>query len=235
MKLSKKKMFEALESRYHFLDLKDGVNLYDKTRKAHMMNGGAFVAQIKVGNSKYYYQDKEYTNVEDLSKAIDAYVDTLPFNCEFYDPTYRKHIFVELCCQEYIKKLGLERVSYSDESFVYKNPMSGEVVFKIEISTNDDTTTGKIYKTHSDNSWEEMEFTDLDGAIANINSMLAVDALLIASGATKILNDMNNLRAKGGWNKKSISMKTFETTIVNMKNTLIEHLEMELKSLKEME
>lgn len=231
MKLSKKKLIEALEERYHVIPLNTGYNLYDKTRKAKMMNGGAFVAQIGIGNSKYYWNDKEYKDVQSLSNDIDAYVDTLPFSCEYYDPTYRRHIFVELCCEDYLKNLGFNRIGV--ELFEFVDDFTG-MKYNIMIDMKEDTTSGRIVKKMGDNRWDEMLFEDLDGAIADINTLVSVDALINASKSIQILSKMNGMHTKNEYLRRVVDMKNFEVKTKSMRDELIERLEKELEELKNM-
>lgn len=236
MRTSKKQMLANLDGRYKVIPVYDGYNLYDTTRKSQMMHGGAFVANIQINpkNGNYYWRDMVFTDVNVMSKAIDEYVDTLPFNCEFYDPTYRKNIFVELCCGEYLNRLGLKSNPFQRNGMKFEctNPMDGKPMFTIGVECFDDTTKGRVYKETGAYSWEEMYFDSLEGAIANINSMLSVDTLLNASTAVKILNGMSNIRAKNEWLKKVVNTETYEVYTKNLKDELIEKLEKELQELK---
>lgn len=236
MKISKKKMLKALESRYSTLQWENGYNLYDNNRQGKYMNGGAFVAHIEINNGKYLYQNEQYDNVNDLTNAIETYIATLPFNHELYDPIIRKSYFVEMCCNEYLNKLGFERTRSLSEDFrtyEYKNPLLGSIIFKIRVVFDDmNKTTGKIYQNITDFKWIEVPFKDLDSAIGAINSIVAQNAFIGASCSLKILSEINTMRSNDIVNMVNVS-SIFRTSTTNMKEQFISFLEKELALLKQ--
>lgn len=235
MKLSKKKMLEALEPKYSILKWENGYNLYDNNRKAQYCNGGAFVAHIEIDNGNYIYQGNKYNNVEDLTNAIESYIVTLPFNHEFYDPVYNKTYFVEMCCNEYLNKLGFTRtrdLTKDFNTYEYKNPLLGDTLFKLRVVIDDrDKTTGKIYQNITDFKWIEVPFKDLESAIGAINSIVAQNAFIGATSSLKILSGINDMRSDDIVNMVNVS-SVFRTSTTDMQEQLIPLLEKELAILK---
>lgn len=237
-KVSRKAMMEALNDRFYLLEMTDGINMYDKTKHGTQSYNGAWVANISILNGCYVYRDKEYKTVEQLVEAVEAYNATLPFNPEYYNPTYRKNVFISLCCTDYMKELGLKRTwagSGDSDVYVYADPQDpNKNMFSIEVRTDDMKETGKVMKWHSDSSWSEIEFDGLDAAIAAINSMLSIDALIQASSAVKILGAMTSARYDGEMVHKQFNTKTLQIYTTNERDHLIELLEKELENLKKM-
>lgn len=232
----KQAMIEALQPRYHVIEWDGGYNLYDTTKPARQTNCGDFVAQIYLNNdySKYVYNKKRYDSVEELSKAIDDYIVTLPFYWGNYDPSYRECHFMERCIREYMERLGYELILWDYKS-PYKNGhyvikgVWGEVVSDWAIEVDFDKTTGSIYKFLGDFQWVENKFDGLDNAIGAINSMLIPECLRMGGAMTSVLQKMTSDRAG------SISLRSvqgFNVHVEDQKQKLIEKLEEELKRLK---
>ena len=195
------------------------------------------MAQIYLSNdyTKYVYNKKRYDSVEELSKAIDEYIVTLPFYWGNYDPSYRECHFMERCIREYMERLGYEMILWDFKS-PYKNGhyvikgVWGEVVSDWAIEVDFDKTTGSIYKFLGDFQWVENKFDGLDNAIGAINSMLIPECLRMGGAMTSVLQKMTTDRAG------SISLRSvqgFNVHVEDQKQNLIEKLEEELKGLKE--
>lgn len=238
MKPTKKQMITALEDRYNIIRWEGDYLLYDRNREARYSNNGAFVAKIQLNNGKYVFNNQVYTEAEKLIEAIDTYVETLPFNSEFYDPIYRKHVKIQLCCREYLEKLGYthsNELIINGDIYDYIDPLTSKPLFSIEICMDEDSTSGRVVKHISTARWSEIEFSDLDSAIAAINSMLAPYLMVTASIALKTLALMNNSRTENDITDKEVNISAFRVNTSNMRGKLIEALEKELCELKKME
>ena len=232
----KQAMLDALKPRYYLIEWDGGYNLYDTTKPAKQTNGGDFVAQIYLNNdyTKYVYNQKRYDSVEELSKAIDAYIATLPFYWGNYDPSYRKNYFMERCICEYMERLGYGKklwdyhTPYKHGHYVIKG-IFGEVVSEWGIEVDFDKTTGKIYKFLGDFQWIENKFDGLEDAIGAINAMLIPECLRTGGVMTTVLEKMTTSRS-GSASLGSVS--GFNVLVEDQKQKLIEKLEEELKRLK---
>lgn len=236
MRISKKKMLENLKTRFNIINSENGYCLYDKNREGNYSACGPFVAEVQIDGNRYMYNGQGYTDVEELAKEIDEYIKTLPFNHEFYHPMYRDNIFIELCCDEYLTKLGFKRKMESygySNIYEYRNPMTHDIMFLIAIEVDVDKTSGTVIRNMHDYRWMETKFTDLDSAIAGINSLISTDALVSASSGVSVLGKLSEARASSiELNQINWGKLTVQTT--NMKNQLIEMLEKELETIRNM-
>ena len=240
MKKGKKKLLEELSTRYKVLklgSLDSKYSLYDKTRKAKYGVNYPFVAQIELNNGNYIYNEACYKSVEELSSAIDDYIENLPYNHEFDDPIYNASTVIEMRCDEYLTNLGLTRSSdtYSHSVYEYRNPMTQIVIFSISVEVGGyDKKKGKIVRLLPNHHWMEIEFDGADSAISAINSMISSEILISTSGLIGVLNKMNNQRTKNDITMKHVDMSSFKLKTQEMKDQLIEILEKELETLKSM-
>ena len=235
-KTTKKAMLDALQPRYYVFEWDGGYNLYDTTKPAKYTNGGDFVAQIYLSNdhTKYVFNKRRYDSVEELSKAIDEYIVTLPFYWGNYDPSYRESHFMEICIREYMERLGYERrlwdynTPYKNGHYVIKG-IWGEVISDWCIEVDFDKSTGVIYKFIDRFTWAENRFDGLDDAIGAINAMLIPECLTKGGAMTSVLEKMTSSRS----GTASLgSVDGLNVLIKNQKQVMIEKLEEELKRLK---
>ena len=232
----KKAMIDALQPRYYVLEWEGGYSLYDTTKPAKYTNSGDFVAQIYLSsdNTKYVYNKKRYDSVEELSKAIDKYIITLPFYWGNYDPSYRESYFMERCIREYMERLGYElrlwdyKTPYKNGHYVIKG-IWGEVISDWCIEVDFDKTTGVIYKFLGMYKWVENRFDGLDDAIGAINAMLIPECLEKGGAMTSVLERMMSNRSGTA---TLGSVDGLNVHIEGQKQVLIEKLEEELKRLK---
>lgn len=232
----KQAMLDALQPRYYVFKWDGGYNLYDTTKPARYTQRGDFVAQIYLNNdcTKYVFNGRRYDSVEDLSKAIDKHIITLPFYWGNYDPSYRESHFVEICIREYMESLGYElrlwdyNTPYKNGHYVIKG-VWGEVVSEWGIEVDFDKTTGKIYKFLGDFQWVENKFDGLEDAIGAINAMLIPECLKTGGVMTTVLEKMTTSRS-GSVSLGSVN--GFNVLVEDQKQTLIKKLEEELKRLK---
>lgn len=231
MKTSKKEMVSALEDRYMVVKINKGYSLYDKDRKGKYTNI-PFVAHIQIKNGVYMFNGNKYTDVNELSTAIDAHVETLPFSSEIYDPMRRKNSYVELACHEYLKSLGFESSTLEVGTYTITDTLTGKELLPITIDVDEDKTSGKIIRGLSSFKWMESKFEDLDSAIASINSLISTEALMSASRSIQLLDKMNTMRSSD-ITMNSFNISQLKTETKDMREWLIEMMENELKGLKE--
>lgn len=231
----RKAMLDALQPRYYVFEWDGGYNLYDTTKPARYTQCGDFVAQIYLNNdcTKYVFNGRRYDSVEDLTKAIDKHIVTLPFYWGNYDPSYRESHFMEICIREYMESLGYE-LRLWDYNTPYKGHyvikgVWGEVISDWCIEVDFDKTTGSIYKFLGDFRWVENKFDGLDEAIGAINAMLIPECLTNGGAMTSVLEKMTSERA-GSVSLRSV--QGFNVHVEDQKQVLIEKLEEELKRLK---
>ena len=229
-------MIEALKPRYHVLPWEGGYNLYDTTKPAKYTNVGDFVAQIYLSNdyTKYVFNKRRYETVEELSKAINEYIVTLPFYWGNYDPSNRESHFMEICIREYMERLGYElilwdyKTPYKDGHYVIKD-LWGSVISEWGIKVDFDKSTGSIYKFLNDFQWIENKFDGLDDAIGSINAMLILECLTKGGSMTSVLDKMTTVRS-GSVSLGSV--QGFSVSVEDQKQKIIQKLEEELKRLK---
>lgn len=236
MKLGKKKLLENLYDRYKVLKLDSKYSLYDKTRKAKYGVNYPFVAQIELNNGNYIYNDTWYKTVEELSNAIDDYIEKLPYNHEFDDPMYNSRAVIEMRCDEYLINLGLTRSSgtYSHSVYEYRNPLTQIVMISISVEVDYDKKEGKVVRVLPGNQWMEVAFDDADSAISAINSMISSEIFISTSGLIGVLDKMNDQRTKNDITMNHVDMSSFKLKTQEMKDQLIKMLEKELETLKSM-
>ncbi len=229
-------MIEALKPRYYVLPWEGGYNLYDTTKPAKFTNAGDFVAQIYLSNdyTKYVFNKRRYDSVEELSKAIDEYIVTLPFYWGNYDPSYRESHFMEICIREYMERLGYERrlwdynTPYKNGHYVIKG-IYGEVVSEWGIEVDFDKSTGRIYKFLGQFKWIENKFDGLEDAIGAINAIIAPECYRKGGVMLTVLEKMTFNRV-GSVSLGSVS--GLSVSMEDQKQRIIEKLEEELKRLK---
>ena len=171
-------------------------------------------------------------------RTIDEYIKTLPYPSCFYNPQFKKSVFVELCVNDYLKRLGFESIGgYSgSQTFVLQgyNPFKkGEDYITLSFKVIDDTTNGMVSMVNGSLNWMEVSFTNLDEAIGAINSL--VKPVLLSSVAFSInkfdnISDMmSNLN---GAEDNTIDVKTAKVYVSDAKEKVIKMLEDTLKMLK---
>lgn len=231
MKKSKKMMVSNLETRYKVIEWENHYNLYDKNRPAKKMQVD-YVATIDICGDKYDFLGNKYNDVEALSVAIDKYVDSLPFYHANYDPAFRSGVFVEMCLDEYLRRLGFKSFG-SNTTYKYMNPITREVMYMIEFHIDDyDKMEGSIIKKIDDYEYEEIKFDGVDDGVAAINSILSVDVLINWISASKIMTELTNDRSKSEIMRNKIDMNSLRVKTIGMKEELIKYLETELENLK---
>lgn len=121
MKLSEiKKIYRVheLDDQYLVYNKEFGSSIYSNYKYLCNLekNGGKF----KIVGSGIWFDE-----IKSLQNAINSYVDSLPFNCEFYNPQYRKGYFESAVVHEYLRErcfkylnsyFGFEYYNYKPEN-----------------------------------------------------------------------------------------------------------------------
>ena len=233
--MRKSNLIKLFGDRYYVIENNGGYRVYDKERKAKRSNF-LFIGKfyLSTDNKHYVFNEDRYDSVESLIGAMDAYNAKLPFSSENYDPLYRKHILIEFCIDDYLKGLGFECNWMEGHGFVSVYRLKdayGETICKLRIKTNEDTTSGIVFRDIFNDKWQEASFTDLDSAIGACNSLLAAYCALLDARMMNLLNKMTNDRA-GEVLYKSFDIRTLNTFVEDAKEKTIEYLEAEMKRLK---
>lgn len=177
-------------------------------------------------------------SVDCLKRTIDEYIQTLPYPSSFYNPQFKKNVFIELCVNDYLKRLGFDPIGgfASSQTFVLRgyNPFKkGDDYITLIIEVVDDTTNGVVSMVNGSLNWMEVSFTNLDEAIGAINSL--VKPVLLSSVAfsiNKFDNISNMMSNLNGAKENTIDIETAKVYISDAKKKIIKTLEDTLKMLK---
>lgn len=233
----KKKLLENLRKRYHVLAWDGGYNLYDGTKPDKgTTNVGPFVAFITIGRAAttYQYNGHIYHTVEKLEKAIDSYIETLPFGYWNYDPSYRESYFIQRCLDEYMRKLGFEQTRDWEKmprhGTLYElHGFYGEPVSELYVNVDWESSKGSIVRSLDEWKWVESKFDGLDEAIASINSILLPECLTKGAVMSHTLENMTDSRT----DTELVGITSrLEVYRASMKQATIDRLEKELARLK---
>lgn len=223
---------------YDILNWNGSYLLYSKTIPSNIANA-TFLASFNLSSDEknYFFQDKYYHTPEELLQAIEEYNKTLPFNQEFYNPSYRKHYFMYLCLSEYLRKLGFTK-HYASEDFVLYDQHE-QIICLIKLHLIDDTTTGIIIRKIISNPNQQnldkstqAPFKDLDSALGALNSILVNYTSIVVSQLTNMLKDMSRQRSNLILDR-TYDIKKHSETVEDNRQKTIQLLEEELKRLKE--
>lgn len=195
---------------------------------------------INVPAQTYYREHiiSKGCSVDSLKRTIDEYIKTLPYPSCFYNPQFRKHVFIELCVNDYLKRLGFDSIGgYSgSQTFVLQgyNPFKkGEDYITLTFKVVDDTTNGVVSMVNGSLNWMEMSFTNLDEAIGAINSLVKPVLLSsIAFSINKFDNISDMMSNLNGAEDNTIDVKTAKVYVSDAKEKVIKMLEDTLKILK---
>jgi len=96
--------------------------LYDKNPNSGNRTPHKYLCQIKKINRGWYQIINEgskeifwmVNKITDLKVQVATYVHSLPYSCEFYNPTYRKGYFEDMVIGNHLSKLGFD---YGDHSW----------------------------------------------------------------------------------------------------------------------
>lgn len=235
-KLTKKQLLSAIDKRYKVSEFMLGhYNIFDKEvpgRRTQHQYVGSFT--IKKGH--YIFNDTEYTDSEELIKAMREYNNAQPFSPDINNPTFLESYRVLCALEEYLTSVGfVEGDSYSKQTEYNLLDMYGDVLCTVTIEMNNEDgtdTSGTIIRYKSNGSWTESPFYDLKSAIAACNTLLA------AYVSTSLLIMLNTIKKLTSSRCSELLYKTYDIRTLSVitedaKQQCIELIEKELTNLKE--
>ena len=237
MNKKEKALLGAFGDKYVTIENNGGYCLYDKehgTMRSNYTYLGKFY--ISTDKEKYVFNDAPYSTPETLIKAMGEYNETLPFSAGNYDPTYRRHIMVEYCVDDYLKELGFECSWDHIEPMYSLKDCYGQEICTVTVEMTEDTTEGKVFhfikgRDKYTSSWVEIPFHDLDSAIGAVNTMISTYGAFIGSKVTGILSNLTKARCSQMY-QKTFDARTLTQYTEDAKAKMIATLEKELKLLK---
>jgi hypothetical protein len=236
MKNKDKVLLDALGERYDVIEHDGGYCLYDKERPAkrsmHKYIGMFFISTDK---KRYSFNDNYYKDVESLVKAMDDYNATLPFDTDIYCPIFKKSYRIEIALFDYLESLGFER-EWGGERRYFKNDCFGQCICDLTVQVEEGTTKGVIRRSiiTSDEyriQFTDSPFTDLDSAIASVNTILATYVASVDAAAMDILNKITHSRSALLLDT-TFDVRTLSKFTEDGRMKMIEVLEKELEQLK---
>ena len=230
----RKVLFNALGDRFTTIEHDGGYLLFDKEQEAHLtqQSYGKYIGKIYLASSGDYYVYREihYHNVDDLLKAIEEYNATLPFDIEIYNPIFKPSYKIEAALSQYLRSLGFVSPKYRDEAYQLKD-LYGRDICCILYEVEDDCS-GKVTRYVNNAQWQECEFTDLDSAVAAVNSLVATYLSCVQAQVMNALNRLMSSRAAIILDH-TIADNGLSEYVTDAKGKAIVYLEQELKRLKE--
>lgn len=174
-------------------------------------------------------QNDYHDDLDTLEKAVYDYVESLPYNSEFYNPSYRKGVFEQMVVSNYLRSLG-----HKDGYIVLKNVYGFD--HKIHIRTNVDdyeaqTIVVKILDHISYARWVEASCErNADEIIKTIDGLLKPYLLGNIWAQLNVVQIMStqNVDVK----EVEVDELGFEKLRQNYKQQLIQELETMLDALK---
>lgn len=236
MRNKDKVLLDALGERYTVIEHDGGYCLYDKERSAKRSNY-KYIGKFYISSNKkqYAFGDKYYNDVESLVKAMDEYNSTLPFDIDIYNPLFKNSYRIEIALYDYLESLGFERV-WEKESHFVKNDCFGQCICDLTVQVEEDTTKGVIRRNiiTSDEyriQFTDSPFTDLDSAVASVNTILVTYVASVDAAAMDILNKITHSRSALLLDT-TFDVRTLSKFTEDGRMKMIEVLEKELAELK---
>lgn len=236
MKNKDKALLDALGERYDVIEHDGGYCLYDKERPAkrsmHKYIGRFYISTDK---KLYSFNDEYYKDVESMVKAMDDYNATLPFDTDIYCPIFKNSYRIEIALFDYLESLGFEREWGRRERYI-KNDCFGQCICDLTVQVEEGTTKGVIRRNiiTSDEyriQFTDSPFTDLDSAIASVNTILATYVASVDAAAMDILNKITHSRSALLLDA-TFDLRTLSKFTEDGRLKMIEVLEKELEQLK---
>lgn len=185
-----------------------------------------------------YYFDKKVT-VDRLVETLYTHADSLPFPSEFYNPDLRISYRVMMMVTHYVESIGFKYKGrgWNWDSHMYVldgiHPFSKKNYIPLEITFDEDKTTGCIKEHVGQYSWTECNFDGVDDAISKINSIVEINLLSSASFALKTEDKLSNSRdTLSDMTCTQIDVNTLKSYTGEMKDKTIKALEDALKVLR---
>ena len=234
VKKGKKNLLSAFGDRYRVNEYNGSYILYDKeghARRETML----FVGQFYLTDKKdgYIFNDKVYDTTEELIDAMKAWGETLPFDVELYNPSYKPSYRIECAIQDYFKSMGFEtEYNWRNTTFILRDAY-GKDICSFVFNIDEDTAKGDIVLYITDGSWVQSEFTDLESAVGAVNTMIAPYCVLLQSKFTQVFSKLTKARINS-LSTVQFDWSKLQSSKTNSIDSTIEMLENEIKLLKEL-
>lgn len=236
MRNNDKVFLNALGERFTTIEHDGGYCLYDKKRHAKRSNY-KYIGKFYISSNKkqYAFGDKYYDDVESLVKAMDEYNSTLPFDIDIYNPLFNNSYRIEIALSDYLQSFGFVHECGLESRYVL-NDCYGQCICDLSVHVEDNTTMGFITRNIITTDKDKMiradsPFSDLDSAVASVNTILATYVVSVDAAAMNVLNKITNSRSAllldTTFNVRALSEFT-----ENGRQRMIEALEKELEQLK---
>ena len=245
-----------IKEKFYVIGEKGVYNLYDPNigsskcmnhRYLGTIHYDSSINSVKVVNPLHDKQpDMEFLccfdkkiNVDRLVETMYTHADSLPFPSEFYNPDLRISYRVMMMVTHYVESIGFKYKGrgWNWDSYLYTldgiHPFSKKNYMSLEITFDEDKTTGCIKEHVGQYSWIECNFDGVDDAISKINSITETNLLSSASFALKTEDKLSNSRdALTDMTYTHIDINTLKSYTGEMKDKTIKALEDALKVLK---
>lgn len=235
-KLTKKQLLNAIDKRYKVSGfMLGGYNIFDKEVPGKRTQY-QFIGNFTIKKGHYIFNDTEYTDSEELIKAMREYNNTQPFSPDINNPTLLESYRILCALEEYLTSVGfVAGDSYSRQTEYNLLDMYGDVLCSITIEMNNEDSTdtsGTIIRYKSNGSWTESPFYDLKSAIAACNTLLAT---YVSTSLLIMLNTIKKLTTSrcSELLYKTYNIRTLSVITEDAKKQCIELIEKELTKLKE--
>lgn len=226
--LNKKfKIYEIENNIYQVYDHKNG----KRTTHKYLVDIEKIGKTFKIIKSKFDERDLNFLpidNTDELVSEIYKYVDSLPYDSEYYNSLYRDNSFIELIVHDFLTEKGFENPSYNFgiDSYILKrkNIYHGndkEIILNITDLKNSNCDEINVSIVNDNYSWVESKCKrNPDDIIEKINNLLK--PLLLSNSARDF-----SLSEK-------FTLKDFDATIKKLDTNNLEIYSKELKEeLKE--
>ena len=233
---------------YNLYDPNVGSSKYMNYRYLGTIHYDSKTEFVKVVNPLHYKQpDMEFLcyfdkniHVDHLVIAIYQYADSLPFPSEFYNPNLKNSYRVMMMVTHYLKSIGFDYQGrgWNWNSHIYIldgiHPFAKKDYIRLEITFDDDKTTGCILEHLNTYNWTECNFDGADDAISKINSIVETNLLSSATFALNTEEKLSNSRdTMSDLTYMHIDINTLKLYTGEMKDKVIKSLENALKVLKD--
>ena len=172
-------------------------------------------------------QDQYHDDLDTLEKAVYAYVDSLPYNSEFYNPYFREGIFEQMVVSNYLRSIGhkhgviLLKNTYGFNQKIYLTTNVSDLD-KQEITIR--LSGDKVYS-----NWTEVKVErNADKIISAIDGLLKPYLLGNIAMQMEVVRKMTNASV----DVKKIKTEGLFSVEVDYKEQLIQELESMLDTLK---
>ena len=204
-------------------------DLYCKKEDGVYLNKKYLCSIERNGSGKWSIigQNEFHDDLDALENAVYDYVNSLPYNSEFYNPQLRKGVFEQMVVSDYLRSLG-----HKDGTIILPSVYGFD--HKIHITTNVDdldaqTITVAIYNGKMIGKWIKTSCErDADQIIQTIDGLLKPYFLGNIWAQLNVVQNMSTQNI----DVQKVEVHGLDTLTINYKQQLIQELEMMLDVLK---